>query len=243
VVLVNQAFADQYLSNDGFSGRWIKLSEIQGTRFEIIGVIANAIKDEMVNVNEPGVYFPFLQHPTPHMNLVIRAPDIGEQVVPAVRKELAELDSRLALAEIKTMDRLISERRSPQATIMWMLVIFGAAALSMAAVGMFAVMAYAVTQRTHEIGVRMALGAQSTDVLKLILGRGVRLTAVGLGIGLAGAFALTRFMRNLLYDVSPGDPLTFLAVAVILTGFALMACYIPARRATSVDPLIALRCE
>jgi ABC-type antimicrobial peptide transport system permease subunit len=89
----------------------------------------------------------------------------------------------------------------------------------------------------------MALGAQSTDVLKLILGRGVRLTAVGLGIGLAGAFALTRFMRNLLYDVSPGDPLTFLAVAVILTGFALMACYIPARRATSVDPLIALRCE
>jgi putative ABC transport system permease protein len=141
------------------------------------------------------------------------------------------------------MEQVISERRSPQALIMWLLLIFGTAALSMAAVGMFAVMAYAVTQRTHEIGVRMALGAQSADVLKLILGRGLRLTTLGLGIGLAGAFALTRFMRNLLYDVSPADPPTFLAVVVILTVFALMACYVPARRATRVDPLIALRCE
>lgn len=243
VVLVNQAFADHYLLNDGVSGRWIKLGEAQDTRFEIIGVIANAMKDEMVNVDEPGLYLPFSQNPTPQMNLVIRAPNTGEQIVPAVRKELAELDSRLALAEIKTMEQVISERRSPQALVMWMLVIFGSAALSMAAVGMYAVMAYSVTQRTHEIGVRMALGAQSEDVLKLMMGRGLRLTTVGLGIGLAGAFALTRFMRNLLYDVSPSDPTTFLAVVVILTGFALMACYIPARRATRVDPLIAIRCE
>jgi putative ABC transport system permease protein len=243
VVLVNQAFADHYLLNDDFSERGITLGEAQDSRFEIIGVIANAIKDEMVNVDEPGVYLPFAQHSAPQMALVIRAPNTGEQIVPAVRKELAELDSRLALAEIKTMEQVISERRSPQALIMWLLLIFGTAALSMAAVGMFAVMAYAVTQRTHEIGVRMALGAQSADVLKLILGRGLRLTTLGLGIGLAGAFALTRFMRNLLYDVSPADPPTFLAVVVILTVFALMACYVPARRATRVDPLIALRCE
>ena len=243
VALVNQAFADHYLLNDEVPGPWIKLGETQGERFEIIGVIANAMKDEMVNVNEPGVYLPFSQQPTPQMNLVVRAPNIGERIVPPVRRELSELDSRLALAEIKTMEQVISERRSPQAFIMWILVIFGFAALSMAAVGMFAVMAYAVTQRNHEIGVRMALGAQSSDVLKLILGRGLRLTAFGLVIGLSGAFALTRFMRSLLYDVSPSDPPTFLAVVVILTFFALMACYIPARRATKVDPLIALRCE
>jgi putative ABC transport system permease protein len=242
VVLMNQAFADHYLLDGEVSGGWIKLGETKDNRFEIIGVVANAMKDEMVNVDEPGVYLPFSQNPTAQMNLVIRAPNTGEQIVPAVRKELAELDSRLALAEIKTMEQVISERRSPQALMMWILVIFGTAALSMAAVGMFAVMAYAVTQRTHEIGVRMALGAQSAEVLKLIVGRGLRLITVGLGIGLAGAFALTRFMRNLLYDVSPGDPPTFLAVVVILTLCALIACYIPARRATKVDPLIALRC-
>jgi putative ABC transport system permease protein len=243
VVVVNQAFADHYLLNDDVLGRWIQLGETQSGRLEIIGVVANAMKDEMVNVDEPGVYLPFAQHPAPQMNLVIRAPNAGEQIVPAMRKELAELDPRLALSEVKPMEQVISERRSPQALIMWLLLIFAVAALSMAAVGMYAVMAYAVTRRTHEIGVRMALGAESADVLKLILGRGLRLTAFGLGIGLAGAFALTRLMRNLLYDVSPIDPPTFLAVVVILTAFALMACYIPARRATRVDPLIAIRCE
>jgi putative ABC transport system permease protein len=177
------------------------------------------------------------------MNLVIRAPNAGDGIVPAVRGELAGLDPRLAVAEVKTMERLISERRSPQALMMWILVVFGTAALLMAAVGMYAVMAYAAAQRTHEIGVRMALGAQPGDVLKLMLGRGLKLTTIGLVIGLIGAFALAQLVRSLLYDVSPSDPATFATVIVTLTAFALFACYVPARRATKVDPLIALRGE
>lgn len=243
VVLVNEAFVSRYFKNSDVLGRQLKLGEEERTRFEIVGVVANAMNEEMVDVFEPGVYLPFAQHPAPKMNLVVCAPNAGDQIVSALRGELATLDPRLPLAEVKMLDQIIYERRSPQALIMWILVSFSIASLLMAGAGMYAVMAYAVTQRTHEIGVRMALGAKSVDVLKLILGRGLRLTTIGLAIGLGGAVALTRFMRNLLYTVSPSDPLTFLAVVMILTVFGLLACYIPARQATKVDPLTALRYE
>lgn len=243
VVLVNEAFVARHLKDSEAVGRRLKLGEAQDTPFEIVGVVANAMNDEMVELIEPGIYLPFAQHPTPQMNLVVRAPGAGEQIAPAIRSELATLDPRLPLSEVKSMGQIIYERRSPQALMMWMLVIFGLTALLMAAVGMYAVMAYSVTQRTHEIGVRMALGAQPMDVLKLILGRGMKLMTIGLGIGLAVALPLTRLMRNILYGVSASDPLTLFAVVTILAVVAMLACYIPARRATKVDPLVALRYE
>jgi putative ABC transport system permease protein len=177
------------------------------------------------------------------MTLVIRAPVAHTRIAPAVRESLAALDPRLPLSEIKAMGQVVYERRSPKEVMMWTLGAFAVMALVMAAVGTYAVMAYAVAQRTHEIGVRMALGALPTDILKLVLRRGLSLVLLGVAVGLAGAYALTRALAGLLYKVTATDPLTFIGVSLLLALVALLACYVPARRAMKVDPMVALRCE
>jgi len=210
---------------------------------EIIGVVANVMNDDLDDVAEPCVYLPFAQVPVGGLNLLIRSPGVAEQITPAVRRELAALDPSLPLGEVRLMSEMVRERRSPKEMLMWTLSLFGLIALALAAVGTYAVMAYSVAERTHEFGVRIALGAQAADILRLVLRRGLMLSLVGVGLGLAGAFALTRALARLLYGVTPTDPLTFAGVSVALTLVALLACWIPARRATKVDPMIALRCE
>jgi putative ABC transport system permease protein len=243
VALVNEAFAARYLKGSDAVGQRVRLGDADSAPCEIAGVVANVMNEDLDDLAEPGVYLPFAQHPSVDLTLVVRAPGAEARIVSAVRAELAALDSRLPLSEVKTMEQLVYERRSPKELMTWMLVVFGLTALVLAAVGTYAVMAYSVAQRTHEIGVRMALGARPGDVLGLILGQGARLLVVGLGIGLAGAFVLTRSVGSLLYGVSATDPLTFGVVAVILGAVALLACYVPARRATKVDPMVALRTE
>jgi len=243
VVLVNEAFAARYLKGSDAVGRRLRFGDAKAAPLEIIGVVADVMNEDLDGLEEPGVYFPFAQSPSSRMTLVIRAPGAHMRIAPAVRESLAAIDPRLPLSEIKGMEQFVYERRSPKELMMWMLAAFAVMALAMAAVGTYAVMAYAVAQRTHEIGVRMALGALPTDILKLVLRRGLSLVLLGVGVGLAGAYALTRALAGLLYKVTATDPLTFIGVSLLLALVALLACYVPARRAAKVDPMVALRCE
>jgi len=177
------------------------------------------------------------------MNLVIRTQGDPANLAAAVRQEVKALDPDQPVAAVKTMDEWLATAVSGPRYRTSLLALFAFVALVLASTGIYGVMSYSVTQRTHEIGVRMALGAGRIDVLKLVVRQGMVMVGIGVLIGLVGAFALTRVMASLLFEVTPKDPLTFTAVAVFLTLVAFVACYIPARRATKVDPLVALRYE
>ena len=243
VALVNEAFAARYLKGLDAVGQRLRFGDEKAAPLEIVGVVANVMNEDLDGMEEPGVYWPVAQIPSFDMTLVIRAPGAHTQIAPAVRERLAALDPRIPLSEIKTMEEVVYERRSTKEVMMWALVVFAVMALLMAAVGTYAVIAYAVAQRTREIGLRMALGALPADILKLVLRRGLSLVLLGVGVGLAGAFALTRAVEGLLYKVTATDPVTFIGVSLLLALVALLACYVPARRAMKVDPIVALRCE
>jgi putative ABC transport system permease protein len=177
------------------------------------------------------------------MSLVVRAAADPEALVSAVRNAVREIDPAQPLFNVKTMEAVVADSVSDRRLNMLLLGIFAAVALTLAMIGIYSVMSYTVSQHTREIGIRMALGAQPMDVLKLVVGQGMGLTLVGVGIGVAGAFGLTRLMATLLYGVTATDPLTFALVSALLMVVALLACCVPARRATKVDPMVALRTE
>jgi putative ABC transport system permease protein len=177
------------------------------------------------------------------MTIVARTSNDPLALVSAARAEVQRMDPDQPISAVATMDQLLGDSVSLSRFTTLVLGVFAAIALVLAAVGIYGVIGYAVAQRTHEIGIRMALGARPYDVLRLVLAQGTRLTLLGAGIGVIAALALTRLMTSLLYQVSATDPLTFAAVALLLVGVALAAPYVPARRATKVDPLVALRYE
>ena len=177
------------------------------------------------------------------MTLHVRPTGDPGAVISQVRAEVKALDSNLPLTDVKTMEEHMRLPLAPAKLFAWLSSGFGVLALLLAAIGLYGVMAYIVSSRTHEIGIRMALGAQTSDVLKMVVKQGMMLALIGVAIGLMGAFAVTRVMASLLYGVSATDPLTFIGVAMLLMVVALLACYVPARRATKVDPGVALRYE
>jgi putative ABC transport system permease protein len=179
----------------------------------------------------------------PPMFLVVRGASEPGSLTAAVRGVVKELDRDQPVYSIATMEQLLSRSTLQRRFNMTLLAVFAALALILAGVGIYGVMAYAVTERTREIGIRMALGAQTSDALRLVIRQGMRLTLAGVTLGLMGAFALTRLMENLLFNVKATDPLTFIVIALLLTVVALLACYLPARRATTVDPMVAFRIE
>ena len=242
VILVNETFAKKYLPGQQPIGQRLQLGERKEIH-EIIGVVADVKNDDFDEIVDPTSYLPYSQNARRTMNLVIRGTVDPTQLVPAVRSEVRALDSTLPVSNAKTVTQMIDERMSPKRLMTYILGVFALSALLLASIGIYGVMSYAVTQRTQEIGIRMALGARAADVLKLVMKNGMGLALVGVGIGLVGAFALTRLLANLLFQVAPTDKFTFIAVATSLTVVALLACYIPARRATKVDPLVALRDE
>ena len=177
------------------------------------------------------------------MTLAIRARDVSPGLVEEVKKQIWSLDAQLPVSDVYTMDELLAVSLAEQRFNMLLLGLFAALALILAAVGIYGAMAHAVNQRRHEIGIRTALGAQRSDVLRLVLRDGAEIAFFGIAFGIAGALALTRLMASLLFEVKPTDPATFAGVAILLAFVVLVACYIPARRAMRVDPMVALRYE
>jgi len=190
-------------------------------------------------VEEPWLHI--TQSGSGSVELVVRAKLSPEALAPSVRAALNKVDPRLPTSEFHMLGQLVDQAASPKRLVTLLLGGFSLLALTLAALGIYGVISYSVTQRTHELGIRVALGARAADVFKLVIGQGMLPVVIGLALGLAAAAALTRLMAGLLFGVSATDPLTFAGIALLLIAVALLACYIPARRAAKVDPMIALR--
>lgn len=242
VVIINETFARRFFPNQEALGQRI-IPGGAGKPMEIVGIVGDIKDTDLDRVPSPGFYVPYAHDPQTYMGVALRAAAEPTALAATARAEVMKLDPALPIYNIKTVDRMIHERAAPKRLVTAMMGVFAGIALLLAGVGLYAVMAYAVSQRTHEIGVRMALGARSRDIMRLITGQGLKLTLAGLALGTAGAFALTRVIAPLLYGVTATDPLTFILISLSLAGAALLACWIPARRATKVDPMVALKCE
>jgi putative ABC transport system permease protein len=255
VALINETMARKYFPNKDPIGQLLTIGKIEGPDFaepprQIVGVVGDVRVADLMTDVPATVYVPdtqaldgmmrFLNRILP-VNFVIRTSTDPLSLAAAVQQEILAVDRRRAIFGVRSLEQVTADSISSQRFQMLLLGIFAAVALLLAAVGLYGVISYSVSQRTGEIGIRMALGAQPRDVLKLIVGHGLILTHIGLALGLAGALALTRLMAGLLYGVSATDPLTFAAIALLLASVALLASYIPARRATKIDPLTALR--
>ncbi|MBA3441911.1 MAG: ABC transporter permease, partial [Pyrinomonadaceae bacterium] len=242
VVIVDERLARQFWPNGDALGKYILYDS--ATPHEIIGIARNVKTYGTEADARIKIYTPLGRTDLNRAVLAIRTTNANLQgLVSAVIREVHALDKDLPVAEVETMEQILAREVSPQRFNTLILTIFAAVALVLAAVGVYGVMAYSVAQRTREIGIRLALGAQSGDVLKLIIKQGMMLTLTGVAIGVATSLAVTRLMASMLYGVSATDPVTFVGVPMLLTVVALLACYIPARRATKVDPMIALRYE
>jgi putative ABC transport system permease protein len=244
VVLISESLARQHFPGEDPIGKRILVEMFEKPNpTEIIGIVGDVRYDSLTDEAEPTVYFPHPELTYDFMTLVIRTIGDPAEMAPAVRGELRAIDPEQPVSDVRTMNQVMGETLARSRFNTLLLVLFAGLATLLAAVGIFGVMNYSVTLRTHEIGIRMALGAQPGQVLMLILRQGLLLTLTGIGIGLAGALALTRVMSGLLFGVGATDPATFAAIVLLLGVVSLIACYIPARRATRVDPLIGLRYE
>jgi len=248
VIIVSETFARLHFPNEDVIGKRIKPGigtfEDEDTPMrEIVGVVGDVKNRTLSTEPQPVYYVPQTQVPFSQMIMVVKTTADPHGLVKSATQEVGAMDGDLPVFGVKTMDEYISQSVSTPRFNTTLLSIFAAVALVLTVVGLYGVMSYAVAQRTNEIGIRLALGAQTKDVLSLIIKQGLQLILLGLAIGLLVAVALMKIISGLLFGVTTKDPFTFVAVAVVLTFIALLACYVPARRATRVDPLEALRYE
>lgn len=242
IALINETLAKRYFPGEDPIGKQLNIEGQKAPR-EIVGIIGDVKQIKLDSEVKSEIYVPFLQFPLASMSIVVRANTDPSSITSAVLSQIAVVDKDQPVFRVKTMDQYLSESMAQRRFSTILLGTFAALALTLAAIGIYGVLNYLVTQRTHEIGIRMALGAKQRDILKLVVGHGMLLSLLGIVIGIAAALFLTRIMSSLLYGVSATDPWTYIALSLVLAGVALLACIIPARRASKVDPLIALRYE
>jgi putative ABC transport system permease protein len=243
VVIVNLAFVRRFFPDEDPIGK--RITNNPGSWITIVGIVGD-VRHSALDVDpKPEWYRPFVQATNADFGIVVKAaPSVDpKSLTESVRSSVWSIDPDLPVFAVQTMDQILSVSVSQRRFNMLLLAIFAVSALMLAAVGIYGIMSYGVTQRTHEIGIRMALGARAVDVLAMIVGQGMRLAIIGLAIGMAGSFALTRVMSSLLFGITARDPVTFAAVPLVLGAVALVACYLPANKATKVDSMVALRYE
>ena len=250
VAIVNESFVKHYFPGENPLGRRMKpgppgriWKNQKLTSFEIVGIVRDVKLAGLEAPSEPAYYLPASQAPLEDMTILVRTSVDPLSIVGAVRQTVLSIDPSQPISNVSTLKKVVDDSIAQRRLNMLLMGLFGGLAMLLSAVGLYGLLSHAVTQRTQELGIRMALGAQVSDVLKLVVRQGMVLALTGEAIGLIAAFALTRLMRGLLFGVTPNDAMTFVAVAGVLTIVALLACYLPARRATKVDPLIALRYE
>ena len=244
-IVIDEEFAKRYWPNEDPVGKRVRLgTENDAPKLEVLGVVGR-VKMESLNQNSDRVqgYFPFNQTPDNGMTVLIKGASDPNQLISSVRGAIREIDPDQPIYSIRTMNEIRAESVAGERLNLTLLSLFAGIALVLAIVGIYGVMSYSVTQRTHEIGIRMAIGARPRDVFKMVLGQGMKLALLGVVIGLGSAFALTRLMETMLFGVEPTDKLTFAAISIMLITVALLACYLPGRRATKVEPTISLRYE
>jgi predicted permease len=244
VAVINESAARRYFPGQNPVGRRIGASQLDT---EIVGLVHDARTQSLHDLPVPMAYTPLAQKPPNQQpsltNLDVRVEMPAAAMEPALRAAIHRAEPNLLVGDVAAMSRRIARDLTRERLVAWLAAVFAAMTLLLAAIGLYGVLSYGVARRSREIGVRMALGASATDVLKLVLKHGMTLALIGVGAGLAGAFAVTRLMVAMLFDVKPTDVATFAIVSVGLILVALLACYVPARRAMKVDPLVALRYE
>jgi predicted permease len=240
-VVIDESMARRYWPGESPVGKRLGLPDVYETNAEIIGVVVGVRRGGLDREISPQLYVPLGVDSTPSMSFVVRTDNDPSSLASALHAAVWAVDREQPLSPVRTLEDLVRQSVSQRLFNMRLMETFAALALVLAIVGIHGVLSYWVAQRRQEIGVRMAVGGKRLDILKLVLGRGMRLTAVGLGLGLGLALVLSRIVASLLFGVSPTDPLTFTALSLLLAAVALLACLLPARRAMSVDPIVALK--
>jgi putative ABC transport system permease protein len=245
VAVVDEAFAHQYWPGDTPIGKRVRPGSFLSTSpwLNIIGIVGNVKSESLETQVVPHIYLSDFQSPSYSSVVYARTAADPGKIGDAIRREVQSVDPDVPVFAVRSMEEVVARSMAERRFALEILGFFAFIALLLACIGIYGVMAYTFSQRTHEIGIRIALGAQRQHILRLALGEGMLLVAFGLAAGLFGALLLTQFLRSMLFAVKPTDPVTFIAIAALLAAVALLACYIPAHRATRVDPLVALREE